>query len=344
MTSVNIDPNCPIRSQPQRFCRNGQIVDAGYQGQLAQLVNQIARFRTKEYAAFPGDVVAPVQDKLWRFAGCIGPMARTMVARVVMAPSNQVVSTHNPYMQLTLYDTSGTVIGSGRAFYGASYGATANETPNEWATAVIAIDVRSYKETLFRAELSAVESARAISAIVYEVAEAPDTDNGYVNQSYSVGQPILDTDRSSIVDLAHRIWKYGGPALITWSSSTDASAVTTASPRNIIDNVLLGATTNKTAGFDLDLRYASRKTKSTVPVKFDAYAFMSSLAAGSGFVYIMSEGGFAGSVAISSTAPQWFSTTLNLPATLDRYYIGQESANGLQNITTYAVSMYRYGS
>lgn len=337
--------------QPGLFARNGRIVSAKYQSDIAALANQLARFRSKEFYRSPGDVTGPATDKILRFAGVTGPLARTVVARILMAPpSSQTTQTKNPKATLTLYDTSGNVIGSGSAFWGYSYGKVSLNTPDEWGLASIGVDVSNYQSTIFRAELRADDEARPISCTVYEATALPDTEPSgssgvaYVPQQYSVGQPINDQDRQDIYDLALALYKYNGPSLFTWSSQTDASAISTPSPRNILDNQLLGLNTNRTAGFTIDLRYCARKTTTTVPVRLDVYAKMSDVSAGPGSVQVYGEPGTAiGSGAlVSATTAQWSSVTLNLPATLATYYVAQNSANGLQNVTTYAVSCFRY--
>lgn len=339
---IDIDPVCKKPIQPRRFCRNGMLVSAQYQGQMAETLNAIARYRTKEYFRAAIDLVGtssttlPTTATAYRFAGMIGPMAGTMVARIVMAPAIQATATNNPKVSLAIYDTSGNVLTSGYAHWGTSYGNTPAETPEEFGVATIAIDVSAYQDTLFRAQLSASQEARMISCTVYEVAVPPDTANGYVRQQYSVNAPILDTDRGDLQTLAVALYKRGGPSLIQFSSITDASAPTNnATYRNVLYNASYPSETPP--GYTLDLRGCNRKTTTTVPVRIDCYA-----GSASGNVRLSdTAGNVYATFALTSASPAWQTAlTANLPADLRTYVIDHSGAG--TTTTTYAVSVYRY--
>ena len=167
MSLLSIDPVCRRRIQPMWMARSSQLVSAQYQQDMATLLNQIARYRTKEYFRSSGGVTAPTEDKLWRFAGHVGPMAGAMVARVLMAPATQGTQSNNPSVFLELKNTSGTVVASGRAHFGYSFGITPAEIPEEWGVASIFLDVSSLRDTSFRAQLIASDEARPISCTVY---------------------------------------------------------------------------------------------------------------------------------------------------------------------------------
>lgn len=338
MSEISIEPVCRRRIQPMWMARNGQLVSAQYQQDMATLLNQIARYRSKEYFRGGGDAIAPVEDKLWRFAGHIGPIAGTMVARVAMAPATQGTQTNNPYVALTLFDSSGNTLSTGRAHFGYSYGITPSEAPIEWGVATIALDVSALRDTAFRATLQANEEARPISCTVYEYSARPDTVNGYVNQQCSVSAPLLDADRSTLIALAHSLYRRGGPALFMFSSQTDATAPTNTSAtyRNVIFDAV---TPGQARGFTVDRVFCNRKTTTTVPVKIECYAGMS---AGSGNVRVVDGSGNTYATFAVSGAASWRTpVTANLPADYRMYYV-EHQGDGANTVTTYAVSAFSY--
>ncbi len=345
MTTISIDPSCRPRMQTRWVCRNGMLVNAGLQGDLAALANQIARFRTKQLFRGGGDVTAPTDDRVWRFAGHIGPYTRGVVARIVTAPATQVAQASNPHVLLTLYDTSGNVIASGNSYFGYAWGMTPDEKPAEWGLVSIGLDVSAYRNTSFRAVLQAGEEARPVSCTVYEIAMPPDTDNGYLLQQYSVGQPILDEDRAALVEMAHALYKWGAAPCFAFSSSTDATAQSTPQitviGRNVVDNVALTTNpgTDDHLGFYIDLGVCSRKTKSTVPVKLECYA---GCPGGSGTVVLVDASLTTHATFNVSGAAAWQTPqTVNLPADMRKYYVAH-AGDGINSITTYAFTAYQY--
>lgn len=345
MTAIAIDPVCRRRIQPRNYCRNSQLVSAQLQIEMASTLNQIARYRTKEYFRSCGDVTFRdgVTNKVWRFGGHIGPMAGTMIVRVLMAPATQVTSANNPYMTLTLSDTSGNTLATARAHLGYSYGAVPQEVPQEWGVATLAINTAALRDSGFRAVVQANEEARPISCTAYEYALRPDSDNGYVNQQYAAGQPILDVDRSAQQALAHSLYKRGGPKLFGHSSDSDAVAAvhyayTGATYTNIFVNPIVEKIDPHT-GFVPDLSFCNRKTVSTIPVKFACYAGMS---AGTGTVRVTDEfGNVYATFSITGAAAWQTELTGNLPNDRRRYYIEHKS-DGVNTLTTYALTCFVY--
>jgi hypothetical protein len=346
VTTTDVDRLCKPRLQPQWSTRNGQLVSAEFQGSVSLLANQIARYRPKMYARGGGDVTAPVADKHWRFAGCFGPAAGSMVVRLLMAPADQSSSASNPYVRLNVYDTSDTLIATARAHFGASYGIPLDEAPSEWGVMTIGVDVRDYRETCFRAEIIANEEARPISFVAYESTMPATTENAYVNSTYSVGQPILDTDRRHVQDLAVSLYKYGGPSLFHFMSETDATAPEASSTTHasILDS---GTPNQEPAGFHVDLRFSNRKTKTMVPVRVECCAMVDESSVGSGEVRVVDSAGnvyATFSVTNRGPSPAWQTAVeAELPAD-ERMYFVEHCTPVLDTITTFCVSVYRYQS
>ena len=344
MSRIEVRPVCNRRIQPHwAGVRNGKLVPAHFQQDMATTLNQTARYRTKEYFRSTGDVTGPLDDKVWRFSGHIGPMAGAMVVRVLTAPATQLSSTSNPNVFLTLTNTSGVTVATGRAHFGYSFGLTPSEVPQEWGVATIGIDTSSLRDTSFRAVIQANEEARPISCTVYEYSLPGDTDNGYVNQTYPVGAPILDEDRWRLQALAHALYKRGGPILFDFSTDLDSQAHTTTQWRNVVDNSVAPArSANSTPGFRIDQGSCNRKTKTTVPARVDVLAQVSGTTGGPGSVLITREDGTnIASISVSSTTAIWHTATVNFPAD-NAMYFAEQSGSGLDTITTYAVSCYRY--
>lgn len=352
MSGISVDPVARQRIQPQRYARNGKVVAAQFQQAICESLNQCAFYMTREYFRSSGDCTAPVTSKTWRFASHIGPVAKSIIVRVLMAPADQATQTHNPRIQITLHNQSGSLITSGTAFSGFNYGNTANEVPSEWAVATIGLNVQRYRDTSFRATLVASESARPISCTVYETAYAPDRvddlgntpDAWFLPQAFSVGQPILDEDRSRPQDLAHKIYHRGGAQLLNFSSETDATAPSyTASFLGNHVNIIDGfGSENTTAGrphHTLDLSYMNRKTTSVVPVRFEAYA--SHTAGAGGNLRVVDRAGTVYANWTVSGAAAWQTPVdAELPPGRRDYRIEVLGSGG--PVVTYAVSAYRY--
>lgn len=345
MSSIHIDPYCRRRIQPRWTCRNGQIVSAHFQQDLCQLTNQIARYRGKQLFCSSGDVTSLVENKVWRFAGQIGPMTGAVIAEVVMAPADHTLQEHNPNIYLELVNSSGAVVAGGRAHFGYSYGITPDEAPQEWGVATIALNVVSptdLRNTAIRGTLTANEEARPISCVVYEYALAPDTDNGYIAQSFSIGSPILDADRRAPIDMLHDMYKHGAAPCFGYSSDTDATAPTNSQAvyRNIIDDSSAASRTTITPGLFASLPYNVRKTKTTVSVKVEAFAAMAG--GGTGSVRVVSFGGtVVATLNFTSATGEWQSATGELAGGETWYYI-EHVGDGVNAIATYACSVYQY--
>lgn len=343
MSSIPIDPTCPRRLQPQYACRNSTVVSAEFQSAMASSLNHLAHFRNKTYARFGGDVIDPPSDKIWRWAGAFGPLAKSMIVRIPCAPATGVTSTSNPRVQLALHDTSGNLLTSGFGYFGRAYGRTPIHAPNEWGMMTIGVDVSQWQGQRFRAQLIASQEARPISMCAYEMPVPADSES-YARQQWSVGAPILDEDRRELQELAIALYERSCPTLFNYSSNADATVQSedSAAYFNILGSALGGfGTEGDVPGLVVDLRYSCRRSKTTVPVLFECYAGMS---AGTGGVRVADlAGNVYAEFSVTGSAAWQTAITANLPADR-RTYVIEHKGDGTNAINTYAVGCFRYQS
>jgi len=344
MSGIDIEPVSRRRLQPMKYARNGSLVTAEFQGEMARTLNQVARHMTPMSFRSTGRVTQALTAANWRFAGNISPVAGKMVARIKMGTATQSTQTNNPRIQLALYDQSGNLLKSGTAFYGYGYGRSPVDAPIEMGVATIAIDVSDIQDSKFRAQLVASQEAKAISCVVYQYAMPPDEDT-YVRQQYSVGAPILDEDRSSLINLAHAIYKRGlGPVFCYSSNDDDSEALNIGGTayQNIF-SPHFGVGLDHPAAFTADLRYCNRRTKTTTPVVLECYAGFGG-GSGTGDVRVRDEAGNVYATFSISGSPAWQTQqTANLPADFRRYIV-EHRTDGVNTLSTFAVSVYRYDS
>jgi hypothetical protein len=280
MSTVDVDPWIRERLQPRFWCRNGMLVSAAYQGKLCELANQVVSFRVKEIASF-GNTAQPTVYTNWTFAAHTSPKCATIVCRVLMAKSP---STSGAFAVVELSNEAGVMLVQKLIYAGVAIGETPVDSPDEWTEASAIIDARTYPNTkiygrvytLFTGDggvTTGIYTGRIVGATIYELALSPDTDNGYLSQSYSAGQGIYEGHRGGLVETAIGQWKRGAAPLFTWSSERDSSAAIDSSGsgnyRNLIDDSTTTAS-NSSPGFWIDTRNCNTKSRADVPCRFAA--------------------------------------------------------------------------
>jgi hypothetical protein len=339
--TLSIDPTARLRLQPHNYCRNNQLVSAEFTGKVAELLNQVARYRPKELFRAGGDVRTLNNDCLWRFAGHIGPMANVVVVRALMSLNTPDSIDNGCGVRLTIVNGSGTQLGQVYSFGGYQFDGLPSFVPDEFVTVTAALDASTFRDTSVRATIEAVGQGKVISVVCYEYSRPPDSDNGYCRQQYGIGDAILDTDRSTMQSLATSLYKRGAAPLFNFSSDRDVEAPknTGLGTVNVLDNTTTSFSSDS-PGYNIDLRYCNRKTATTVPCRFEAY-----LATDGGASLTLRLIDYTGNAVTSHTAnsatPTWYQTTVNLPATLAKYDL-MYTSGGVQGITCYAASLYQY--
>lgn len=352
MSSVFIDPWIHRRISPQDNCRNGQLVSAWHQSQMASLANQIARLRPKELATFHGATQGIGRNADWLFAAHTSPLCGAIVARLLVGKTasdsgdGTVTFGPPPTPEFDLYiaNQAGTQLAYQAMFASGASGETINDVPDEWTVHTIVVDASAFRNTSIRGELYALFGGRLMGATIYEYPLPPDTIYGYINQQFSIGQSIKDSDRYDVIRMAIEQWKYGAAHLGNFSSYSflTAPSVTTSTWQNVWDDSAAAARTPNSPCWMSDLRYCNTKRSTAVPCKLEAYV---QTTVGTGTVRLVDETGTAvpgGFINVPAGTLGWVQTMAYLPATNARYYL-EHGADGANPMFTFAASLYQFG-
>ena len=343
----------PAPLQIARYVRNGLVPHALFETDAGASLNFVAASRTKELFRYYGNVASInsgtiVARTRWRFASHTGPVLRRIRAIVMMAHQSHGTA-GSPSATLYITDASGgTVYGSGSWSFGAS-ATGVGDFPSEFGVGEIIIGgVPADTDIYGRFEDS--QDARLISACVFEESKKVLAGNGYVlpSQVAALG-PIYDDRREDMYELATTLWKRGAAQLFNWTANLGATGVSTTSATltNIVDNSST-AVAASTPGYTLDLRYCRTRALATVPCKLVCYGEWvkgASVNTAGGTVAIKDSGGNTiGSIANgwTDTAPGWASTTINMPATNEKFDVMYASDSGNGSFELAAVSLFQY--
>ena len=348
--TIFVDPAVHPQIQPAAWCRNGMLVHASYQHQLAALANQVTRYRTKElfascFSPVDNTVVRSVTlQNRWRFAGHTSPRCDTILARVIMGTTALTVGTSDPYGRLELFNAAGTSLGYGDYHFGVNtLNLTVSTAPYNLAVGTIAVDASAFPDTDIYGLFSDVQGSRLAAVSVYEISQFSYVTNGYLPQNYAIGAGIYDVDRQGVSETASALWKRGAAPVFTFSSELDSTAPSTASTSdiNLIDS---SATVSpNSAGYVIDVRYCSRKSSPTlVPCVLYAYASTNGTQACS--VKLKDA---TGAVVSTATLPftgaaQWKTVAFSLPAAGPAKYDLHFSGKLGDTITVMAAGVYQY--
>lgn len=349
MSSISINPVVQDRIRPGYDCRNGQLVSAWLQQTLAERANQLVHHRVKELFSSTGPVESTILfNGKWRFASHTSPLCYAIVARVLVQQTAMDAVDSLCGVTMTIANSSGTTLASSAAYGGNAYGQTLGQVPDEWVMLTMGVSATAFQDTDIRVTIADAQYTRLVSCVVYEVPMPPDTDNGYVQQSFSVGNHIRSDHRSGVQDLVVDHYNRGAAPLFNYSSRHDDTAPTNLdlTYKNLFDDSAVTAMTSGSPGFLIDLRYCNRKMATTVPCRFEVYAAMDNGTTGSVRLYNAS-GTVVKTHDITGSAA-WYQTTVDLPPTQALYYlyhIGTGSlggGGGGGTVTTYAASLYQY--
>lgn len=344
--------------QPLQYARNGKYPDAAYQAQMAELANHIAMFRMKEAVSFgmTTGVIASAPDSSdrlrWRGRYTASPYVRAVAVRALLAQSEQTLGefeTEQPaHCLIEFTNQSANMVAAADLYYGNAVTEAAN--PDDcgvldawvmWDPADAPVGETIWTPTagaLYDILVTDVQS-RIVALSIYEISltyEEPFT------EGYAVKTPILDTDRSELLNAARLMWKQQAAPLFTWcvDDETAPRVTSTGTPTNIVDNTSTTITAAK-PGFTLDTRFRDRVSTSTVSVRMHAYA---SVEADEAAVHLYDSGGsIVGSVPITSLTPAWHSATFEMPAALAKYDLHYQAVTG-EDLTVWSVVLEQYAS
>ncbi len=343
--TVFVDPAAHPRLQPGAWCRNGMLVNANFQHQLAALANQITRYRTKELFASCFSPVANASGRTvattnrWRWMGHTSPKCDTIIARVLLGTAILTIGTSDPYARLELFNSAGTPLGYGDYHFGVNtLSLNVATAPSNLAVGTIAIDASGFPDTDIYGLFTDVQGARLAAVCVYEISAFSYVANSYLPQNYAIGGPIHDYDRQGVAETAAQLWKRGAAPVFTFSGDGYTSPKTSSlTAVNVIDDTVSTVSTNS-PGYVIDLQYCARKNAATVPCMFASY--FGTGTANSGSVTLKDSTG-ATLATLSGSTVGWRSIAVNIPATIAKYDVHMVSTGGDTNFVE-AACLYQY--
>ncbi len=352
-------PRKPVaRISSHTLCDNGHVASSSLARLTVEKLNAAARWRRKEVFRYAGPTAALTSvggyRRRWNFAFHTGRYARRLVIRAVMARVKTFIgNSENPYMRFTI--DGGQSIGESYVTY--NYGGPQGspiDSPAEFAYPRLTLDV--YPDMDYTATFNDFNGSRLVSACVHEESIQA-TDGVYVDRRAGVAVPIYSANREQVLPMMDDLWKSNGAHCFNFTCDSDTSGdLRTSSTPDVFTNLVDNTSTTVTAatpGFTLDLRYKNRRSQTTVPCIFRAFAKVNS-ETGLGKVILYDSAGdtvarinvLASPLLYSTVAPDspfWWSVVVNMPATRAKYDVryGHE-ADGGASVTVYAVSLYEY--
>lgn len=327
------------RIQRGEFIRNRLPVITVPELALRQQLNRLIAYRGKamfhrraRVDSVPKSGGAGARER-WRFFGRTGPMTTHLNVSMVIADQSDTAAM-NPFGQLQIYKSDGSLLGELVRYYGAGAG-TATDTLDAFARFRGAI-MNIPADTEIYGVWSDHDSARLVGGTVWEGKAEHDTVNGYLSNVAVVGEPILDRQREQLASLTNQLWRAGRAQTWCWSRESAPLTRTAASDVNVIDGTSTTVTA-ATPGATLDLTGKDRaRGGGLVRVEIRVYAEASSSA---GEVKLKDSGGATLASIGPFTAAGWYSGGTSLPAVADKYDLTLAS-DGAATVSLYAVSIY----
>ncbi len=341
----------PGRIHVAKYARNGLVPHAVFESEIAASLNFVAAVRTKQlFHGWCGIDNIPSADYSgervrWRFAAHTGPLLRRIKCKMLLARKDIGDPVGAPTVKLIISNADESVTyGSGSHAIGLS--PASGDTPDEYIDATIQFDgVPADTDVYGRFE--EINGGRLISACVYEESLGITAANGYVVPApVSVNAPIYDARRQRMYELATRLWKRGAAHLWNFSVDSQSSPRTndTLTPMNLIDPSV-SAVSSSSPGATIDLRYCRTRSKATVPCVLAAYGNTSADETGE-LTITSSDGTVLANLPIPGATPAWHTTTVDMPATLDKYdlrIVADPTGDG-DAVSVGAVSLYQYAA
>lgn len=157
----------------------------------------------------------------------------------------------------------------------------------------------------------------------------------------SIGGSIVRDPRVSLASVINKLYKFNQSHLFSWAHNLLDIDAPIAQPT--ID-YMFPQGTDAADGSDkfqhwFDLTNVARRSKTTVPVTWWAYAYNSG--AGTSELYLREGTTVKATITVNSTTPQWWSTTVDLDASAIAYNFAHKTVTAT-NCTTEALSLYIY--
>lgn len=343
MTVVNVPTRQYPFIQPGRHVQNGKAVRATVELDMRRVANQLVAHRTREQFVAPG-VCAPIPGssttdvERWRYYTKTGPFTTRIRIDVILARQKAVLVGDfefigtDPHVEFTLTDDNVGPVGSLEFHPGPVVAVT--DAPSEWTHMVGFLDVDPSTE--YHGVFELVDHGRIVTATVTELAADPDTDNGYLAPAPAAGANIYAADRENLAAIANAFPDVGRQ-LLNLSTSDDATGFSTSSGTGV--NLIDLASTDFDAdvpGVWIDLAGKDlSRWGGEVPVAF--WAFGRRTGTTGSVDLVDSTGSPIATIALGPTFT-WHATTVNLPATEDKYFITLRATGGAAQVLH--VSLY----
>lgn len=327
----------PSRFRRQLFARNGLTLSPiGMVNQIAA-ANHILKHRRKSFVSQVFYAPPP--------SGGGSETARFRYRFLTGASATHV------YIRALYWNTdSNTPSSYGRFDLKKQGGGTTTEyievEPVEFTTASDDIDLREYDlliacdpESVY--ELLIYERNTRLCAIsVSDYCDGDPVDAISYNEM-SIGGSIVNDARVSLASVINKIYKYNQSHLFSWAH--DLFDIDAPIAQSTID-YMFPQSTDAADGSDkfehwFDLTNVARRSKTTVPVTWWAYAYNSG--AGTSELYLRDGATVKATITVNSTTPQWWSTTVDLDASAIAYNFAHKTVTAT-NCTTEALSLYIY--
>lgn len=342
----------PRQAQPEiqldRFFRNSLHPDAGAMSEMNTAANQCSLLLTKLLFCSPGSLIGlgtAASENRWRMSFRTGAYAHAIrVVACMFPPIDALGVLGSSYGQLRLYSdaTETTLVSTTTFTYGPHPSGAAAGTDRWEYIRVIDKLIDLAPDTEYYGLWSNEDYGRAHSILMYELSSLTENSDGYLATNVSSVTPIVDSFRENLVTVVRNLWTKCAAHVLNWSATFQAVPATNATTtlKNIIDDST-GVGGSK-PGFVIDLTNCDRLSQTSgVPCVMKVFADVTGGDTGGVFL-ANSSGAILATVIVAGTA-QWSSTTVNIPALQDTYYLMHGTSAGIGTLSTYAVSIWQYG-
>lgn len=350
--------------QAARYARNGLLPDIALINSMNEQTNQSVLYRTKEVCRIVGTTAgslppssASATRARWRFAFHSSKYAHALKAVVCLIPQDSNPG-NNTYARLDIANSAGTVISTANFYHGVNQGGTAT-TPGGWsAIKVVEMFLDSISpDTDYYGTFYDIDSARLLSASVYELTSMTENFSGYLPQNLAAGSDVLDVYRQNLTTLQYWLWRRGGATALNWTIDGDdvtgpygtgPITITGTTATNIVDTTSTTVSA-ATPGWTLDMTHKNRITQTNgFGMRMECYGKMDVASTTGGRVYLKNSAGTTVASIVdqwTSTTAAWKSTTFNMLHGTDKYdlqFARAGTADAANPFTLYAVSIYEY--
>lgn len=325
----------------QRYALNTLTPASQFYGRLVSVVNHCTAYRHRavysrswRLANTSYGYTGTTTLVRWRFRAGHGVVG----LRVVMILGRDASGGTGTNPRVTFTVTGGQSV----TFYYGTSTAVATDAPDELR--VVADTVTIAADAAYTGTIEAIDYARVLAVLVYEVgAETIDESTEWFNATIPQARAeIFDGFHGKLLQGLSEIHRHNAGTVAHWSTINGAARTrTSATPINLVDNSTTGAPSDATRGFKLDLTYRATEGVATVPMEIGVYG---SSAGGSplGTVTLVdSTNTVVATVTLNNGTPQWFTTTVNLPATLAKYDV-RFAGDGTNAVSVIAFSIVEW--